>query len=102
MKIDDMLRDLMRVGSIVMHIEKFQVVFRVVVVGFRAIQENDVSLPRLPAFPTVFNIEDTPSDINDQERRVGISFHIVARGAEIATAPGRVEIELSGNIRGCK
>jgi hypothetical protein len=62
-----------------MHIEEFQIVLRMVVVRFCAVQENDVALPCLPFLPSVLHIEDTSAHIDDQEGRVGIPFHIVAR-----------------------
>ena len=79
MEIDDVPGDLVRVGSLVMHIEEFQIVLRVIVVRLCAVQENDVTLPCLPFLSAVLHIEDASAHIDDQERRVGIPFHIVAR-----------------------
>ena len=71
----------------------------VVVVRLNAVDEQDVSGLGDSEFAAVLYAEASPADVDDEQRRIAVALHIVIVGAEIVTAPGRVEQQVFRSLR---
>ena len=97
--VGDAAAELVRVGAVKVHIDKFQTVLCVVVVRLNAVDEQDVSGLGDTEFAAVLYAEASPADVDDEQRRIAVALHIVIVGAEIVTAPGRVEQQVFRSLR---